>query len=71
MIEGVDVAGRNCKCNRCHRTIDAGEMRGWKYDDKWGSYGGRNYYCRECAIEILKEQVLTTEELLEELRRGM
>jgi len=67
MVDGVDVAKRKSVCRRCGKVIPVGELRGWKYDDYWGTMGGKNYFCKQCAVELLNSDLHHKRELLNEL----
>ena len=64
MLEGVNVAKKSCRCKMCNREIKKGEVRGWKFDSKFGIYGAKNYFCKECAMAMAKDDIIEQKKFL-------
>lgn len=64
ILEVREAKSNRSKCNCCKRKIEKGELRGMAWDDYWNT---PYFYCRECTIKILQNNIRVEKEMLEKL----
>ena len=65
LILKIEEAKSNkSKCSMCNRQIQKGELRGLAWDNYWNI---PYFYCKECSIKILENNIKEEKKMLEEL----